>query len=755
MTIPSLLTLCCAALALTLSPCRGEAPKSVNDQSTGTKAQAPSRIASPVPEEIAPGIWKLHFGEPDAYTPCQVRVAEMKGADSFAKLAPANEPPFDLKAIRCRITPVRTVLSIPCGNKVGDFFGFGLDPDCYRQNGLIKRPQVCDSSEGEPLKKRGPGSSHAPVPLYFSTAGYGVYVDTARVAEFQMARLGYNKQAGLITDQEKEREMLTLEGLYAQQSKGKEVLVDIPGAKGIDIYVFAGPDVRTAVQRWNLFSGGGAVPPLWGCGVQLRTFNGGDAAMMDRICDDLRSKQIPCDMLGLEPKWQSHAYPCSFSWSPERFPDPAAFIAGIKSKGFKLNLWEHSYIDTTAPFYKEIQPFTGSVLAMGGLVLDPLQHEGVRIYQGYHERELIAKGVSGFKVDECDRATIRKAQGFSFPNLTEFPSGIDGEQMGQTYGYLLQKNMLASFRKFNQRTFGNVRASGALASSLPFVLYSDTYTLTDYIRQSCNASFSGLLWSPEFRDAPNMHEFQRRMAVVSFSHLFLLNPYFNRLPLWENYKVSYGNKDPKPLPPEEQAQAEVVLRHYGNLRMQFVPYLYAAYCDYGKTGMPPIRALVLDFPNDPKVREIDDSYMFGPSLLVAPFLLEHKESRQVYLPAGCDWYDFSTGERHKGGETVTVKATLDGEKIENIPLFVRADTLLPVAEPVPFVASDTVFKITVRAYGDNPKPCTLFEDDGMSYDFEKGVQNRVTLSLKDGKITVSREGGYKGKRYEIAPTPQK
>lgn len=714
-----------------------------------------SRPLASVSEEIAPGVWKIHFGEPDAYTPCRIRAAEMKGADSFAKLAPAKEPPFDLKLIRCKITPVRTVLSIPCGDKPGDFYGFGLDPDCYRQNEMIKRPQVCDRSEGDPGKKRGPGSSHAPVPLYFSTAGYGVYVDIARVAEFQMARLNYNNESGAISDKEKERDWLTLEGLYAQKSKGSDVMVDIPGVQGIDIYVFAGPDIRTAVQRWNLFSGGGAVPPLWGCGVQLRTFNGGDAPLMDRICDSLRSKKIPCDMLGLEPKWQSHAYPCSFTWSPERFPDPAAFIAGINGKGFKLNLWEHSYIDPTAPFSKEIKPFTGSVLSMGGLVLDPMRPEGVKIYQEYHEKELIAKGVTGFKIDECDRSAIRIAQGWSFPNLTDFPSGIDGEQMGQTYGYLLQKNMVASFRKYNMRTFGSVRASGALAAPLPFVLYSDTYTLADYIRQSCNASFSGLLWSPEFRGADNINEFQRRMAVVTFSHIFGLNPYFNKLPLWENYKVTYGNKDPKPLPLEEQIQAEAVLHHYGNLRMQFLPYLYSAYCEYGQTGMPPIRALVLDFPNDPKVRSIDNCYMFGSSLLVAPFLLEDKDSREVYLPAGTDWNDFTTGQHYEGGQTIKVNVVLDQEGIENTPLFVRANSLIPIAEPVQFVAENTVFKISVRAYGEKPEPFCLFEDDGVSFNFEKGEQNRVLIGVNDGKVTVDRKGGFKGIRYKIAPTPEK
>lgn len=713
---------------------------------------AQSAVSVSVAEEIAPGVWKLRFGQPDAYTPTQVRVAAMKGADSFAGLAPAKEPPFDLNTIKCRITPVRTVLTIPSGSKPGDFYGFGLDPDCFRQNGLIKRPQVSDSSEGDPLKKRGPGSSHAPVPIFFSTGGYGVYIDTARVVEFQMARLKYNSEAGMISDKEKEREMLTLEGLYAQQSKGSDVMVDLPGARGVDVYVFAGPDVRTAVQRWNLFSGGGAVPPMWGVGVQLRTFNGGDATMMNHITDGLRSKQIPCDMLGLEPKWQTRAYPCSFAWSPERFPDPAAFIAGIKEKGFKLNLWEHAYIDTSAPFYKEIQPHTASVLSMGGLAFDPMEPKGVKIYQGYHEKEFIAKGVTAFKIDECDRSTIKTAQGWSFPNLTEFPSGIDGEQMGQTYGYLLQKNMFDSFKKVNQRTFGNVRASGALAAPLPFVLYSDTYTLADYIRQSCNASFAGVLWSPEFRDAKNMSEFQRRMAVVTFSHLFLLNPYYNKLPLWENYKVTYGNKDPKPLPIEEQTQAAAVLRHYGNLRMQFLPYFYAAYNEYGRTGMPPIRALVLDFPKDPKVRTIDDCYMFGPSLLVAPFLLEHKGSREVYLPAGTDWYDFNTGQRHAGGKTVKVEVVLNPEGIENIPLFVRNNSIIPVADPVQFVAESTVFQINVRAFGENPASYNLYEDDGVSFDFEKGQQNRVLVGVKSGKVTVNREGDFKRIRYDIKPT---
>jgi alpha-D-xyloside xylohydrolase len=187
--------------------------------------------------------------------------------------------------------------------------------------------------------------------------------------------------------------------------------------------------------------------------------------------------------------------------------------------------------------------------------------------------------------------------------------------------------------------------------------------------------------------------------------------------------------------------------------MKFVPYLYGAFRSYMETGMPPIRALVLDFPNDENARTIDNQFIFGPSILVAPFLFEHKGEREVYLPSGCNWYDFATGQFYRGGQTVIVKATLDREGIENIPLFVKANSLIPLADPVPFINTDTRFKIQIRAYGPNPSPFELIEDDGISYDFEKGQQTKVQLRLVDGKISVSREGGFKQDRYDVDPKP--
>jgi alpha-D-xyloside xylohydrolase len=127
----------------------------------------------------------------------------------------------------------------------------------------------------------------------------------------------------------------------------------------------------------------------------------------------------------------------------------------------------------------------------------------------------------------------------------------------------------------------------------------------------------------------------------------------------------------------------------------------------------------------------------------------------VYLPEGTDWYDYTTGQRFEGGQTIKVSLALDQEGVENIPMFVRANSLIPIAEPVMFVAENTVFKISARAYGEKPEPFALCEDDGVSFNFEKGEQNRVLVGVSNGKVTVDRKGGFKGIRYKIAPMPEK
>jgi alpha-D-xyloside xylohydrolase len=132
-----------------------------------------------------------------------------------------------------------------------------------------------------------------------------------------------------------------------------------------------------------------------------------------------------------------------------------------------------------------------------GIVPDFLTPEARRIFANYHEREHVALGVSGYKLDECDNSDFTR--NWSFPEISRFPSGADGEQMHSLFGLRYQDTIQGIFEKRNQRTYGLVRSSHALAAPYPYVLYSDLYDHATSIRSVAHAGFSGLLWTPEVR----------------------------------------------------------------------------------------------------------------------------------------------------------------------------------------------------------------------------------------------------------------
>jgi len=147
-----------------------------------------------------------------------------------------------------------------------------------------------------------------------------------------------------------------------------------------------------------------------------------------------------------------------------------------------------------------------------------------------------------------------------------------------------------------------------------------------------------------------------------------------------------------------------------------------------------MRALPLDFPNDPKVADLRDEYMFGPAFLVAPVVEQGATSRSVYLPAGADWYNFWTNERFHGGQTITVAAPID-----TLPLFVRAGSILPLGSVVE--STHETQKITkLRVYPGADAGFTLFSDDGVSYAYEKGAGAVTRLKWDDAAGKLSHEG---------------
>lgn len=693
-----------------------------------------STLAQPIKtEQIAPGLWRIRMGQPEKLTPETFRSAPVAQKELQAIPAQGQEP-FSFDGVRFSTNDRGCMIELPLG-KSEQVYGFGLNTKLFNMTDRRVWIRTSDAPESDL------NDSHAPVPFYVTTGGYGVYVDSARYVSFYSGIVAPSRDA--VESKSDGSVATSTTELYKQrQLNSKIMLIDVPAAKGVDVYVFGGPTMKEAVQRYNLFSGGGCLPPMWGLGVWYRAKGDFNAQDCIKLAKSFRESHMPCDVWGLEPGWQSQAYSCSFVWNQERFPNPDEFVKQMRAMDFHMNAWEHVFVHPSSPVHKALEPLSGNYLVWGGLVPDFGLEKARSIFAAHQDKVLFQKGIESVKLDECDNQPV-SASPWSFPECSTFPSGLDGEQMHGLLGTLYQQTMWETPRKNNLRTYNSVRASHALAAPLPYVIYSDTYDHRCYVRGMAKSGFAGVLWTPELRDANSAEDLYRRVETIVFSAQTLVNCWYMKNPPWLQMNRDKSNHD------ELMAEREEVtagVKRLFELRMSLIPYLYSAFADYRFTGTPPFRAVVMDFPQDTETWKLDDEYMVGPSLLVAP-IFSGKKSRSVYLPKG-EWFDFWTGERLSGGAKLEVTKPLD-----QIPVYVKSGSLLPMAKPVECVKPDTRFEVALRVYGEKSSAFTLYEDDGVSYDYDKGAQKRITLTwnpANGGKLEKSESGNYSGApRYRI------
>jgi len=635
----------------------------------GNAAAAAAGPAAMAWVSAGPGIWKATIGTTDAYTPVKSRLVQPK--QDALKAMPAVAGALAVQ-VTGEVTPRGTMLHLPLADHEG-VCGLGLQLLSFAQRGKKKTMRV----NADPRVDS--GDTHAPVPFYVTTAGYGVLVDTARYAAFYAgdAHSSAAPPAGAAA----------------------EMIVEIPRAAGVDVYLFAGPDMLTAVRRYNLFSGGGVLPPEWGLGFWYRADKDFTQDQAIALTKEFRDRGIPCDVLGLEPGWQTHSYSCTFVWDKTKFPDPAGFAKQLNDNNYKLNLWEHSFTHPDSPLYAQLTGHCGDMAVWGGLVPDFAADDARKIFGDYHGKNLIDMGVAGFKLDECDNSDF--TGGWSFPEFSKFPSGIDGEQMHSVFGLRYQEAILAQYRQRNAETYGLVRSSGALAAPYPFVLYSDLYDHRQFVRGVVNAGFSGLLWCPEVRDASSEEDLIRRLQSVVFSPLAMINAWYIVNPPWKQIDRTKNNANDLD---DNWQGIEARCREIIGWRMQIVPYLRAAFAKYAMDGTPPFRALALDSPADATVATVDDEWMVGDRMLVAP-LFAGEPGRKVTLPAGV-WHDFWTGAK-VDGNTVDVTAAT-----EKIPVYVKEGSVIPMAQVTGSTGEPESHQLTVQVYGDGSLPFTMATPKG-------------------------------------------
>lgn len=644
--------------------------------------------AAPAWEQVHPGVWRATIGTPEWFTPVSSRLVPPQTA-VFAKLPRVTAIP--LPAIQGKKTKRGCVVELPLRPQE-QIFGFGLQFLSFAQRGKRKVARV----NADP--KIDTGDSHAPVPFYVTTEGIGILIDTARYATFYLGDVR--------TKPTRSEESITANDLdphYSHNIKETDtsrVIVEVPRADGVDIYLFAGPSMIDAVRRYNVFSGGGYVPPEWGLGFWYRADAHASQEGLFDLAREFRERKIPCDVIGLEPGWQSHAYSCTFVWDKDRFPDPAAFVATAKDLHYHINLWEHAFVYPASPLFPALQALSGDYGVWGGLVPDFAGEPTRKAFGDFHGETLIDIGISGFKLDECDNSDF--TGGWSFPELSRFPSGLDGEQMHNVFGLRYQMAIWEQFQKRRQSTYCLVRSSGALATPYPFVLYSDLYNHRDYIRALVNSGFSGLLWCPEVRDAVSVEDLVRRLQSVVFSPLAMVNGWYIKNPPWQQLDRKKNNAG-QLLDNWEILEARC--REIISWRMRLIPYLMAAFQRYAEDSTPPFRALVLDTPQDKRLHEVDDQYMIGDRMMVAP-LFAGEASRKVVLPEGL-WHDFWTGETIEGSTELSVSASM-----EQIPVYVKTGSVVPWADVGQFAGARETRRVTARVYGDGSLPFTLKSSKG-------------------------------------------
>lgn len=663
-------------------------------------------------KEIEPGIWKGVIGIPETYD--LLKASGVKPNHEALTGLRTSTFPLVKEEIDGKITGGKTFLRFPLDN-TEQLYGFGLNFQTVHQRGKILQLHV-DHYGGKDN-----GRTHAPTPFYVSSKGYGVFINSARYMDIY-AGTGVRKDSKN-TPVAKDR---NTDKSWTAHPYSDAVEILVPAA-GVEIYVFAGPTAMDAVRRFNLFNGGGVLPPRWGLGFTQRVKSLYTSDEVEKEAAEFESKGYPLDFIGLEPGWQSKSYPGTFEWDKTRYPQPQAFVKRMLNKNIRLNLWINPYVSKEAPFYNDIKSYTGSHTVWLGEVPDFLVPQARNSFFGQLKKDQVDIGVSGYKIDEVDGY-----DSWLWPDIAEFPSGTSAEQMRQTFGVLVQRYSMEMFHQKNQRTFGLVRASNAGAVSMPYVIYNDYYNHEDFITALINSGTAGVLWTPEVRASKTAEEWLRRFQTVIFSPMAMINAWASGTKPW-----SY---------PEVADQ----VKELSLLRMQMMPYWYSEFAKYHFEGTPPFRGMALEegFIQDSKkeagnnnleenpyaeatVKEIKDQYMAGENLLVAP-LFTGQTTRKVVLPKG-KWYDFYSGELAGDGEIIIVTPGL-----KKIPVYVKDGGIIPMMKPgLHAPKAGEKVDIEIRYYGTKPGKYALYDDDGETFNYEKGE-----YSFREIKVVKNGSGSF-------------
>jgi alpha-D-xyloside xylohydrolase len=525
-------------------------------------------------------------------------------------------------------------------------------------------------------------------PFYMSSRGYGLYLNTANAVRCHVG----------------EREHTAL-----------SVIIDDTDL--IDAYFIYGPDLKAILPRYTRITGQPAVPPKWSFGLWMARISYSRQEQVEAVARDLRAHRIPCDVIHIDTDWYEHDWVCDLRFGPSKFPDPAGMTARLREQGFRVSLWQWPNMLVNSPMFlegysylarqKNGKPYIFPGFEAPAGYIDYSSEEAVRWIQEKF-RALFDLGVAAIKVDFGEGAS---------PDAVY--AGMESSAAHSLYPLLYNRAIWEVTESYFGKGEAVVWARSAWAGSQRYPVHWSGDGVARFEDLACvlRAALSfGMSGFPFYS-----HD------IGGFSGLPSPELYVR----WGQFGLFSSHARAHGVPPREPwaygEEAEAIFRRYALLRYQLMPYIFSEAVRCGMTSLPMVRALVLEFQDDPNTFTLDDQYLFGESLLIAPILSE-RNTRRVYLPEGL-WTDFWTKATHHGGRWLTIDAPLD-----TLPIFVRQGALLPFTREMQYVDQDPSAPLTLELYHPSARgEYTLYHHDGRD--------RIIRFAITDGRLTLDADVG--------------
>jgi alpha-D-xyloside xylohydrolase len=515
-------------------------------------------------------------------------------------------------------------------------------------------------------------------------------------------------------------------------------------ADQMDYYFLYGPGFDRVISAYRELTGGVPLFGKWAYGYWQSKNRYDSQAEILSVAKRYRAEHIPLDNIVQDWFWwNTMGEPV---WN-KNYPEPQAMVEELHRENVHLMVSVWPYFRAGSPVYDDMDRkglFIDKTRVAGfhpaGMALyDAFNPVARRYYWDLMEQALFRIGVDAWWLDTTEPETEGREESILLHDRTAAGSGARYANLFplMTTAAVYEGQRAASDRK---RVFILSRSAFAGTQRNATAVWSGDVdpnweTFRRQVPAGLNYSLSGNpYWTTDIGgfvvanpDDPAYRElYTRWFEFAAFTPIFRAH---GTRSTDQNEIWSYGEK------------TQAILTRYDRLRYRLLPYIYSLAWKTTRENYTLMRALPMDFPEDPRVLNIGDQFLFGPSLLVAPVSEPDAETRRLYLPAG-RWYRFWNGESVEGGRAMDVPAPL-----EEMPVYVRAGSILPLGPAVEYALERPGDSLELRIYAGRDGDFTLYEDEGDNYDYEKGVYATIPMHWNDSARTLTigaRKGTYPG-----------